>query len=323
MNLRFLSTLLFLFFFSCQNEPNQDSKTTTPVDNFAKEKKEMAEKVKAEFQHAWNGYMKYAKGTDSLKPLSKKGSNWYTHSLLMTPVDAFDTMILMDLEKEANECKKLIKEELRFDYDMEVQLFEVVIRILGGLIAAHQMDGDPKFLELAKDLGDRLLPAFDTPTGMPNRMINLKTGASRDHLNNPAEIGTLQLEFAMLSKLTGDDKYRAKADHAMQVLYDKRSPKTNLVGTVIDVNTGKWENTDSHISGMIDSYYEYLLKMAILFEDKSYREKYDASIEGVNKYLLDKTPKGAWYSHVNMDSGEHVGFGRRFGNSKRSAGILL
>jgi len=306
MNLRCLSILLFLFFFSCQNKPNQDGKTITPVDDFAKEKKAMADKVKAEFVHAWNGYMKYAKGYDSLKPLSKKGLNWYKHSLLMTPVDAFDTMLLMDLEKEAKECKQIIIEQLRFDHDMEVQVFEVVIRVLGGLIAAHQMDGDPKFLEMAKDLGDRLLPAFDTPTGMPHRMVNLKTGASRDHTNNPAEIGTLQLEFAMLSKLTGDDKYRAKADRAMQVLYDKRSPKTNLVGTIIDVNTGEWQNTDSHISGMIDSYYEYLLKMAILFDDESYREKYDVSIEAVNKYLLDKTPKGWWYSHVNMDSGERL-----------------
>ncbi|MEM6965631.1 MAG: glycoside hydrolase family 47 protein [Bacteroidota bacterium] len=309
MQPRFLFLLLFTFFFSCENAPAPEKKVAAEVtvdDNFTKEKQAMADQVKAEFVHAWNGYKKYAWGMDGLKPLTKQGSNWYEHSLLMTPIDAYDTMLLMDLEDEAKECKKLILEKLTFDYDMEVQVFEIVIRILGGLIAAYQMDGDPKFLELAKDLGDRLLPAFETPTKMPYRMVNLATGATSDHLNNPAEIGTLQLEFAMLSKLTGDDKYRAKADQAMQVLYDKRSPETNLVGTVIDVDKGTWNNTDSHISGMIDSYYEYLLKMAILFEDDDYRKKYDESIKGVNKYLLDKTESGWWYSHVNMDTGERI-----------------
>ena len=266
----------------------------------------MSEKVKAEFLHAWNGYKKYAWGMDALKPLSKTGANWYEQSLIMTPIDAFDTMLLMDLDDEAKECKQLILDSLNLEVDMEVQFFEIVIRLLGGLISAHQMDGDPGFLELAKNLGDRLLPAFDSPTGLPYRMINLKTGAARDHLSNPAEIGTVQLEFAVLSKLTGDDKYREKADKAMEVLYSKRSPSTNLVGTIINVNTGKWENTDSHISGMIDSYYEYLLKMAILFEEESYREKYDISIEAVNKYLLDKTDDGWWYSHVNMDTGDRI-----------------
>ncbi len=302
---RYLLLLLFTFLLSCQNATQE--KPSPPVaDDFAKEKQAMAEQVKAEFLHAWNGYKKYAWGMDGLKPLSKKGANWYAHSLVLTPVDAFDTMLLMDLTEEAEECKKLILSELSFDHDMDVQVFEIVIRILGGLISAYQMDGDPKFLALAKDLGDRLLPAFDTPTGMPYRMVNLKTGATRDHLNNPAEIGTLQLEFAMLSQLTGDPKYREKSDKAIDVLYSKRSPKTNLPGTVIDVKKGTWENTDSHISGMIDSYYEYLLKMAILFEDEAYREKYDKSIAAVNQYLLDKTPNGWWYSHVKMETGEKI-----------------
>ena len=307
MLLRFSFLFLLTFFFACQNAPAPEEKTeTTAVDEFAKEKQVMAETVKSEFLHAWNGYKKYAWGMDGLKPLSKTGSNWYEHSLLMTPIDAYDTMLLMDLDEEAKECKKLIIETLDLDVDMEVQFFEIVIRLLGGLISAHQMDGDPQFLELAKDLGDRLLPAFDSPTGLPYRMVNLKTGEVRDHLSNPAEIGTVQLEFAVLSKLTGDDKYRIKADRAMEVLFNKRSPETNLVGTLIDVEKGTWENTDSHISGMIDSYYEYLLKMAILFDDESYREKYDLSIAAVNKYLLDKTTDGWWYSHVDMNTGEKI-----------------
>jgi hypothetical protein len=64
----------------------------------------------------------------------------------MTPVDAFDTMILMGLTAEATEAKDLILSRLNFDLDMEVQHFEVTIRILGGLISAQQLEGDPAFL---------------------------------------------------------------------------------------------------------------------------------------------------------------------------------
>ena len=75
-------------------------------------------------------------------------------------------MILMGLTAEAAEAKDLILSQLDFDLDMEVQHFEVAIRILGGLISAQQLDGDPRFLELAIDLADRMFPVFDSNTGI-------------------------------------------------------------------------------------------------------------------------------------------------------------
>jgi hypothetical protein len=98
----------------------------------------------------------------------------------MTPVDAYDTMLLMGLTDEAADAKRLILERLSFDQDVSVQVFEVTIRLLGGLLSAYEMDGDPRLLHLATDLGDRLLPAFRSPTGMPFRYVNLRTGATRD-----------------------------------------------------------------------------------------------------------------------------------------------
>ncbi len=162
-----------------------------------------AEQVRAAFQHAWHGYREYAWGHDDLDPLSRKPRDWYGVPLLMTPVDAYDTMLLMGLHADAADAKRLILERLSFDQDISVQVFEVTIRLLGGLLAAYQMDGDPRFLHLAADLGDRLLPAFRSPTGMPFRYVNLRTGATRDPLSNPAEIGTLMLEFGTLARLTG------------------------------------------------------------------------------------------------------------------------
>lgn len=265
-------------------------------------KTEYAEQVQEEFLHAWNAYKKYAWGHDQLKPLSKSFRNWYDESLLMTPVDAFDTMILMGLNEEAEETKELIFKNLSFDKNIFVQNFEITIRLLGGLISAYQLDGDKRFLDLAVDLGNRLLPAFNSKTGMPYVNVNLKTGEVKNHINNPAEIGTLMLEFGMLSKLTGNSVYYDKAKHAITEVYKRRS-EIGLVGTQINVETGEWTNTNSHISGMIDSYYEYLIKAYLLFDDSDFKSMYDESIAAVNKYLLDSVSTGWWYAQADMNSG--------------------
>ena len=54
---------------------------------------EMANRVRQEFLHAWEGYKQYAWGHDALKPLSKTFRDWYGVPLLMSPIDALDTMI--------------------------------------------------------------------------------------------------------------------------------------------------------------------------------------------------------------------------------------
>ena len=68
----------------------------------------LAARVKEETRHAWQGYKRYAWGHDALKPLSKTGHDWYAQSLLMTPVDALDTLVLMGLDDEAREARELI-----------------------------------------------------------------------------------------------------------------------------------------------------------------------------------------------------------------------
>ncbi|MFA8342684.1 MAG: glycoside hydrolase family 47 protein [Rhodothermaceae bacterium] len=268
-------------------------------------KKEYAEKVKKEFMHAWNAYKKYAWGHDALKPLSKKPHDWYGQSFLMTPVDAFDTMVLMGLDEEVAKTKELIFSKLDFDKDVKVQNFEITIRMLGGLISAYMWDGDERFLKLATDLADRLLPVFNSPTGMPYVFVNLKTGKVEGNINNPAEIGTLLIEFGALSKLTGNNIYYEKAKKAMMGLVE-RTTKVGLVGTTINVETGEWIIKECHLSGMLDSYFEYLLKAGILFNDKECMDAWKESIVAINKYLADDTVDGLWYSHVNSETGERI-----------------
>ncbi|MEO8167708.1 MAG: glycoside hydrolase family 47 protein, partial [bacterium] len=261
--------------------------------------------MKVEFLHAWNGYKKYAWGHDALKPVSHQPHDWYDASLYMTPVESYDLLLLMGLTEEAAVTKKLILDSLSFDKNFEVQSFEITIRLLGGLLSAYQMDGDERFLALAEDLGKRLVPIFSTPTGMPARYVHLQTGKIRGMVNNPAEIGTALLEFGTLSKLTGNPLYYDKAKNAIVQLYKRRSA-IGLVGTTINVETGEWINTSSHIGGEIDSYYEYLLKSWLLFGDEDCKNMWDESIVAVNKYIADTTHDGLWYGRVDMETGKQT-----------------
>src|SRR5581483_2460628 len=264
-----------------------------------------ADEVRQEFLHAWNAYKQYAWGHDELLPLSKGHKDWYAVSLLMTPVDALDTLIIMGLDDQAKEARELVATRLSFDHDIYVKNFEITIRLLGGLLSSYQLTGDARLLNLAQDLGNRLLPAFASPTGMPYVEVNLHTGKVRDPDTNPAEVGTLLIEFGTLTKLTGNPVYYDKAKAALVELYKRRS-SIGLVGSGINVETGKWTDTTSHIGGGIDSYYEYLLKAWLLFGDKDCQQMWNTSIAAVNKYLADETGSGLWYGQVDMNTGKRV-----------------
>jgi len=72
------------------------------------------------------------------------------------------------------------------------------------------------------------------------------------------------------------------------------------------VETGKWIDPASHISGGIDSYYEYLLKAWLLFDDQDCKKMWETSIKAVNKYLADNTRTGLWYGQVDMNTGKQL-----------------
>ena len=288
---------------------------SAPIANSqpAPNKQRLAAEVKSEFLHAWNGYKKYAWGHDDLRPLTKGYHDWYAQPLLMTPVDALDTMILMGLKDEAETTKEFILDTLSFDKDIFVQNFEITIRLLGGLLSSYQLTGDKRLLTLAEDLGTRLLPIFDSPTGLPYKYVNLKTGKVRGAETNPAETGTLLIEFGTLGKLTSKPIFYEKAKRALVETYKRRSP-IGLIGTRFSVETGKWTNTDSHISAEIDSYYEYLLKSWLLFGDQDCKRMWLEGIAAVNKYLADeferevssRTERELWYGHADMNTGNRT-----------------
>jgi hypothetical protein len=292
--------------------------TTPPAP--ALDRAALAARVRAEMLHAWRGYERYAWGHDELRPVSRTTRDWYAEPLLMTPVDALDTLLLMGLDDEASKARALIVERLgvagggagpatggaaAFDLDLSVKTFEITIRMLGGLLSGWQLTGDPRLLRLADDLGTRLLPAFASPTGMPYTFVNLKTGKTRGPRSNPAEIGTLLLEFGTLARATGKQVFYDKAKRAVVELYRRRSP-LGLVGEEIDVETGRWTSRASHVGGGIDSYYEYLLKCWRLFGDADCGAMWRESIGALDRYLADDAPTGFWYGQVDMLTGKRT-----------------
>ena len=310
-----LSLSLTVMLGACSNTaqaPASDAKPSSPpsaittppaIDEAASAR--IASQVRAEAQHAWQGYRTYAWGHDDLAPLSKGYHDWYAESLLMTPVDALDTLTMMGLDKEANDARELIDAKLSFDKDIYVKHFEITIRLLGGLLSGYQLTGDKHLLALADDLGTRMLPAFDSPTGLPWTEINLRTGKTRGNISNPAETGTLLLEYGTLARLTGKPVYYDKAKRALVETY-KRSSKIGLVGDAIDITTGQWTSTTAHVGGGIDSYYEYLWKCWKLFDDRDCLDMWNASVGPMNQYLADDVNGALWYGHADMNTGKRT-----------------
>lgn len=295
---KLLPSLLLVFFSPVHAEPATSAGQVSPA-----QRAQLAAQVKTETKRAWQGYMEYAAGHDEVRPLSKTAHDWYAQPLLMTPVDALDTLTLMGLHAEAKQARDLIDTKLSFDQDIYVKTFEITIRHLGGLLSSYQLTGDKHLLELAEDLGTRLLPAFNSPTGLPYVEVNLHTGKTRGIGSNPAETGTLLLEFGTLSKLTGKPLYYEKAKHALVATY-KRSSKLGLVGAELDVENGKWTSPDSSLGGGIDSYYEYLYKCWRLFGDADCKAMWKTSIKGINAHVAE-TVRGneLWYGHIDMNTG--------------------
>lgn len=131
------------------------------------------EAVKASFMHAWNGYKKYAMGADELKPLSNKTNNPFG-GLGATMIDSLSTILIMGLDQEVEHVLPLV-DRLNIHVNESLSVFETTIRYIGGLLSAYELSNHPNkdiLLRKAEELAIALLPAFDTPHGIPYYKFN-------------------------------------------------------------------------------------------------------------------------------------------------------
>ncbi|ESP01710.1 hypothetical protein LOTGIDRAFT_139192 [Lottia gigantea] len=265
------------------------------------------------FDHAYKSYMNNAYPADELMPLSCKGRYRGTQpsrgdvddslgNFTLSLIDSLDSLAVLGKLDDFEEAIKLVIAHTKFDADVIVSVFETNIRVLGGLLGGHVAAASFKrkkkcvewyndeLLEMAREVGLRLLPAFNTTTGMPYPRINLKKGISNVISSNckdtcTACAGTMILEFAALSRLTGDPQFEVNAHKAMDYLWQQRHRSTDLMGTVINIHNGDWIRRESGVGAGIDSYYEYVLKAYILLGDESYLDRFNKHYDAVMKYV--------------------------------------
>ncbi|MXQ97898.1 hypothetical protein E5288_WYG003973 [Bos mutus] len=247
------------------------------------------------FLHAWAGYRKFAWGHDELKPLTRSFSEWF--GLGLTLIDALDTMWILGLKKEFQEARKWVSKKLRFRKNVDVNLFESTIRILGGLLSAFHLSGDILFLKKAvSDFGNRLMPAFRTPSKIPYSMVNIGTGVAHPPRwtsdSTVAEVTSIQLEFRELSRLTGDKKFQEAAEEVTRRVHALHGKLDGLVPMFINTNSGSFTHLGMFTLGArADSYYEYLLKQWIQGgkKERQLLEDYLEAVDGIRKHLLARS----------------------------------
>ncbi|KAG8010865.1 Endoplasmic reticulum mannosyl-oligosaccharide 1 [Nibea albiflora] len=252
------------------------------------------EAVRDAFRHAWKGYKDYAWGHDELKPISKSFGEWF--GLGLTLIDSLDTMWIMGLKEEFAEAKNWVEKELTFNKNVDVNLFETTIRVLGGLLSTYHLAGDQLFLDKAKDLGSRLMPAFKTPSKIPFSDVNIGKGTAHPPRwtsdSTLAEVTSIQLEFRELSRLTQEPQYQEVVNEVTKLVHKLPGKQDGLVPMFINTNSGQFTHKGVFTLGArADSYYEYLLKQWIQggkTEDELL-EDYLQAIEGVKKHLVRQT----------------------------------
>ncbi|THD27595.1 alpha-1 2-Mannosidase [Fasciola hepatica] len=295
------------------------------------DKRIMRKKVKEMFMHGYKSYRDHAYPADELMPLSCRGRHRYTHvsrgdvddalgNFSLTMIDALDSLFLLGELDEFESAVSLVVRDVSFDSDVDVSVFETNIRVLGGLLGGHVaaslvrkanhsrlMWYNDDLLHMAVDIGNRLLPAFDTSTGIPFPRVNLKygnRGLKKQEVNTcTACAGTMILEFAALSRLTGNAVYEEKAAHALNYLWKQRSRYSNLVGRVINVQSGEWIRRESGIGAGIDSYYEYLFKAYILLGETVYLHRFHTHYSAVKRYMSG--PHSAKFPFLFLDVNMH------------------
>lgn len=263
--------------------------------------------VRAQMAWAWDHYHELAWGKDEIKPISGSSSSFplKEHHLGLTLVEALDTLWVMGLDSRFEDGVRWIKENLDFAVDGEVSVFETSIRLVGGLLSAHHACGDPVLLAKARDLADRLLPAFDTPTGMPFRFINLATGAVRQNVTSPADIATYLPEWGTLSRLTSDERYAKAAKRAAVAVFERRS-KLNMVATQIDVITGEWRSRRATVGSYCDSFFEYLWDSWQLLGDADCKRMYEVCTAAILKHQSVWKDGALWFADVDFETGAIV-----------------
>ncbi|KZM26119.1 calcium ion binding [Ascochyta rabiei] len=257
--------------------------------------------VKRVFKRGWQSYRDRAWTQDELTPISGSARTTFG-GWGATLVDSLDTLWIMGMEAEFAEA---VDAALQIDFSPsgsgDVNMFEIIIRYLGGFIGAYDISGchDSRLLRKALEVADMAYASFDTSNRMPvSRWNTVKAAAGEEQLPMQsgliAEHSSAGLEFSRLSQLTGDMRYFDAISRVTDVL-DSQQGKTKLPGmwpVVVDMSKPDLTGSSGFTLGaMADSTYEYLPKMYQLLSGKGtvgaqYRKMYEYSMATAIEHTL-------------------------------------
>ncbi|XP_019948932.2 mannosyl-oligosaccharide 1,2-alpha-mannosidase IA isoform X2 [Paralichthys olivaceus] len=261
-------------------------------------------KVKEMMKFAWDNYKLYAWGKNELRPLTRNGhiGNMFGGLRGASIIDSLDTLYIMGLMEEYNDAKEWVQTSLDLNSNGEASLFEVNIRYVGGLLSAYYLTGEELFRSKAMELGEKLLPAFNTPTGIPRGVINLGSGTSWSWgwasagSSILAEFGTLHLEFVHLTELSNNPIYTEKVMNIRKLLNKIEKPH-GLYPNFLSPVSGNWVQHHVSIGGLGDSFYEYLIKSYLMSDktDDDAKKMYYGALEAIEANLVQKSTGGLTY----------------------------
>ncbi|KAG9656425.1 alpha-1,2-mannosidase, partial [Aureobasidium melanogenum] len=239
------------------------------------------------FQHAWGGYSKHCFGHDTLHPVTNTCEDDFG-GYGATAIDSLPTAIIFENRNVTVQILELIA---TLDFKVvkggsRIQVFEVTIRHFAAMISAwdllngpfsHMVDSPDLMQALYAQtitLGDALSCAFDSPSGVPREWVDPALCQSdKGTQNTIAGAGTMILEFARLSDITGNPKYASLAQKAEDYLLKPQpasgEPYPGLLGSFISVENGEIIGSQGSWGALADSFYEYLLK-AFLYNSDLY-----------------------------------------------------
>ncbi|KAJ1311042.1 hypothetical protein OPQ81_009547 [Rhizoctonia solani] len=298
-------------------------------EHWTKERKlEYREATRQLWHHGFDSYMDHAFPMDELMPKACRGRgpdyanpanighNDVMANFSLTLVDNLDTFVAMNNYSGFEWAVRQTIDYVSFDQDVKPQVFEITIRGMGGLLSAHLFASDKEgrwgfgipwyndeLLSLAYDLGRRLLPAFNTNTGIPFARINLRHGVPKTETFETctAGAGSLLLEWTTLSRLSGDPEFERVARKAFFAIWNRRSD-LGLLPNTINLANGVWLQPEiAGIGAGIDSFYEYALKMYVMTGESEYYDVWREGYSAIMKY--SRGPEGFWYRNVGASTG--------------------
>ncbi|PIC26442.1 hypothetical protein B9Z55_019016 [Caenorhabditis nigoni] len=273
------------------------------------------QKVKEMMIHAWQGYKNYSWGANELKPMAKtpNSQNIFGGSQMpATIVDAADTLFIMDLKDQYKEARDYIEKNFSMTKSTStLSVFETTIRFLGGLVSLYALTQEKFYIDKAREVGEALLPAFNTPSGIPKSNLDVASkhasnyGWANGGQSILSEVGSLHLEFLYLSRIANAPIFEKKVKKIRDAL-EKAEKPNGLYSNYINPDTGKFTGSHMSLGALGDSFYEYLIKSYVQsnYTDRQAKNMYWDVSDAIQKHMIKVSKQSKLTYTVELNGGQ-------------------